>query len=448
MLSGPDDLRHHPWVLDLVQTIQEDIERRITARLKYFTLGNKLNLAAPGVIGPGGKPYVPGMTVEDEGAALPPRAALDFVGAGVAATDDQANDRTVVTIPGGLTNPMTAAGDLIDGGVAGAPQRLAAGSAGQVLTVVNGAPFLAAPSAPSLSTAATGGTVAAGTYQAEITYVNAQGETVASAGASITTTGATSTLTVASPPAAGSGSQTATGWYAYVTQAGGSIYTRQQAAGSPTAIGTNLTLTAPPTSTGAAPPASNTAGTLIPGWATSSSGFADPETTAGDLIYRNGANVTDRLPVGSSGQVLTVVSGLPAWSTFAGGGPAGHLGYAQITANQSTTSTTLVDVTGLSVTVTVGSRPIKITCDSWGSLNSGSDLRAGYSLYDVTAGAQVQFAVVTSPGNQQQALCMVAYLTPPAGSRTYKLRFQSLVNGTTTINAAATDPAFILVEEV
>jgi hypothetical protein len=79
---------------------------------------------------------------------------------------------------------------------------------------------------------------------------------VASAPASQVTTGSTSTLTVSSPAASGN----ATGWYAYVTQAGGSTYTRQQAAGSPTAIGSNLVLTAPPTSTGLNPPASNTAG--------------------------------------------------------------------------------------------------------------------------------------------------------------------------------------------
>jgi hypothetical protein len=122
---------------------------------------------------------------------------------------------------------------------------------------------LAAPSAPSVSNSGTGGTVAAGTYQVEITYVNAQGETVGSASASTTTSGTTSTITITSPAAAGSGSGAATGWYAYVTQAGGSTYTRQQAAGSPTAIGTNLTLSAPPTSTGANPPASNTAVALF-----------------------------------------------------------------------------------------------------------------------------------------------------------------------------------------
>lgn len=42
-----------------------------------------------------------GHTVQDEGSSLAQRTKLNFVGAGVAATDDSANDRTVVTIPGG-----------------------------------------------------------------------------------------------------------------------------------------------------------------------------------------------------------------------------------------------------------------------------------------------------------------------------------------------------------
>lgn len=118
---------------------------------------------------------------------------------------------------------------------------------------------LAAPAAPTLGTATSGGTVAAGTYQVVITLVNAQGESIASASASQVTTGSTSTLTVNSPAAGGG----ATGWYAYVTQAGGSTYTRQQTAGSPTNIGTNLTLTAPPTSTGATPPTASTTGGIV-----------------------------------------------------------------------------------------------------------------------------------------------------------------------------------------
>lgn len=44
----------------------------------------------------------------------------------------------------GMANPMTTSGDLITGGASGAPQRLAAGAAGQVLKMVAGAPAWAA----------------------------------------------------------------------------------------------------------------------------------------------------------------------------------------------------------------------------------------------------------------------------------------------------------------
>lgn len=106
------------------------------------------------------------------------------------------------------------------------------------------------PAAPVPTNAGSGGTVLAGVYGVKVTYVSAAGETVASAAGTTTTTGTTSTITIPSPAA----NANATGWYAYVTQVGGSTYTRQQAAGSPTAIGTGLTLTAAPTSTGAQPP--------------------------------------------------------------------------------------------------------------------------------------------------------------------------------------------------
>jgi hypothetical protein len=42
-------------------------------------------------------------------------------------------------------------------------------------------------------------------------------------------------------------------------------------------------------------------------------------TTTGDIIYASAANTPARLGVGSSGQVLSVSSGIPAWSTPSGG---------------------------------------------------------------------------------------------------------------------------------
>jgi len=42
-------------------------------------------------------------------------------------------------------------------------------------------------------------------------------------------------------------------------------------------------------------------------------------TTTGDIIYASGANTPARLGIGSSAQVLTVASGVPAWATVAAG---------------------------------------------------------------------------------------------------------------------------------
>lgn len=63
---------------------------------------------------------------------------------------------------GGFVNPMTTAGDLIVGGTAGAPGRLAIGSAAQVLTVSAGLPTWSALPAPSFADPLFTGTLAHG----------------------------------------------------------------------------------------------------------------------------------------------------------------------------------------------------------------------------------------------------------------------------------------------
>ncbi len=93
-----------------------------------------------------------------------------------------------------------------------------------------------APAAPSLSTATTGGSLAAGIYKVEVTYTNPSGESLASAESSITTTGTTSTITITSPAAA----TNASGWNAYVTAVGGASGSETKQNSSPIGIGTLL----------------------------------------------------------------------------------------------------------------------------------------------------------------------------------------------------------------
>jgi hypothetical protein len=50
----------------------------------------------------------------------------------------------------------------------------------------------------------------------------------------------------------------------------------------------------------------------------------NPSTTLGDIEYRSStANTNTRLGIGTTGQVLSVVGGVPSWATPGGGNPAG-----------------------------------------------------------------------------------------------------------------------------
>jgi hypothetical protein len=146
--------------------------------------------------------------------------------------------------------------DFYNAGLVGAAVDLHYGGSCVNETVTT--PVLAPPAAPTVVGSHTGGHVAAGTYYIEVTYVNASGETTASPPTTVVTTGTTSTITISPPAAEGN----ATGWYAYVATSITGPYYRQQALGSPTAIGSNLVLTATPTAVlGTNPPAVNTATT-------------------------------------------------------------------------------------------------------------------------------------------------------------------------------------------
>lgn len=48
-------------------------------------------------------------------------------------------------------------------------------------------------------------------------------------------------------------------------------------------------------------------------------GMTNPMTTTGDTVYSSSGSTPARLGIGSTGQVLTVASGLPSWATPTGG---------------------------------------------------------------------------------------------------------------------------------
>ncbi len=159
--------------------------------------------------------------------------------------------------------------------------------------LVQGSSLLMVPPAPVVSTSASGGSIAAGTYWVQVTATNAQGETLPSAlpatsngtTAVVTTSGATSTITLTLftvPNAAGynvyigAGStppanaamwkqngltQTQPAYGASVQLANGGTTT----AGEVVPPTITVTLTTAPATSGTNPPASNTAKTLVDG---------------------------------------------------------------------------------------------------------------------------------------------------------------------------------------
>jgi hypothetical protein len=70
-----------------------------------------------------------------------------------------------------------------------------------------------------------------------------------------------------------------------------------------------------------------------------SSGMSNPMTTTGDTIYSSSGSTPARLGIGTTGQVLTVASGLPSWATVASSsGPA--FSAKRATSNQTFSSAT------------------------------------------------------------------------------------------------------------
>lgn len=100
--------------------------------------------------------------------------------------------------------------------------------------------------------------------------------------------------------------------------------------GNAATVTTNANLTGDVTSTGNA---TTYAGTVP----ATKGGTAQTTYTAGDLLYASATNTLSKLGIGSTGNVLSVISGLPAWSAVVGGSLKG---VQLITATGTYTKTT------------------------------------------------------------------------------------------------------------
>ena len=133
-------------------------------------------------------------------------------------------------------------------------------------------------------------------------------------------------------------------------------------------------------------------------------------------------------------------------TTVQQGPPSAQLGYAEVTSSQTGISAE-TDLTGLAVTVTVpAGRRIRIT----GQIQAQSATTSGTVLLRLKEGAtvlQTSQENYNTIGGNGKYLDISSVISPSAGTHTYKLSLQGTA-GTIDSTPGATNPAFILVEDV
>jgi hypothetical protein len=157
-------------------------------------------------------------------------------------------------------------------------------------------------------------------------------------------------------------------------------------------------------------------------------GMTNPMTTTGDTIYSSSGSTPARLGIGSTGQVLTVASGVPSWATPAGGSIT--TGYAAVNVEESTTSATFTDLTtaGPAVTLTTGTK-VLVILSHYANSDSGTAAVMGYDISGATsysAGFDEVSQIWNNGAGSSVGLqhSYVSYKTVTAGSNTFTAKYR------------------------
>jgi hypothetical protein len=160
----------------------------------------------------------------------------------------------------------------------------------------------------------------------------------------------------------------------------------------------------------------------------------NPSTTLGDVEYRSAtANTNTRLGIGTSGQVLSVSGGVPAWTTLPASSP--NSATNRVDTQQTTTSTSYTALaTAQSVTLTTGTKVMVIVSSGNTSGTVGFGAYASYAISGATTRAVSDTwatgmdEIARSTATDQQSY--VSYQTVTAGSNTFTLQFRAVGGGT------------------
>lgn len=171
----------------------------------------------------------------------------------------------------------------------------------------------------------------------------------------------------------------------------------------------------------------------------------NPSTTLGDIEYRSAtANTNTRLPIGSTGNILTVSGGVPTWAAPSGGGKVLQVVQAVYSSQTTVASTTYSD-SGLSASITPSSASSKILIMVSQSLGGKRDtyargvgfqiLRGATSIRDFGSGVvdTTNYSNASTTLSLESKMQAFIYLDSPAttSSTTYKTQ----ININTTSNS-------------
>ena len=210
-------------------------------------------------------------------------------------------------------SPLTTSGDILYGATSGAGTRLGIGTTGQVLTVSGGLPVWSTISSGS-------GTVTS------VSVVSANG--FAGTVATATTTPAITLTTSITGVLKGNGTELSAATSGTDYSAGTSALSTGILKSTTTTGALSIAVAAdfPTLNQNTTGTAANVTGTVAianggTGQTTANAAYnaLSPMTTTGDIEYRTAGSVAARLGIGTTGQVLTVASGIPSWSTITAG---------------------------------------------------------------------------------------------------------------------------------
>ena len=181
-------------------------------------------------------------------------------------------------------------------------------------------------------------------------------------------------------------------------------------------------------------------------WSNDAAGMTNPMTTTGDIIYSSSGSTPARLGIGTSGQVLNVAAGIPAWTTIAAGAytslATGSLSGATTTISSISGSYTDLYLIVVNPSITADSAGIAVRINSDATSN-----RHKVFPYDAISGSATfdgnRWPLISGMDNTATDGMLTLRLYNYANTTTWKIgEWRSVTNDSTTTTSVSKSTGF------